>query len=226
MNFIDRIALGNRLAQQVIHLRGKDAVIVCLQESSLMTCLTMARELRAWIYPLIYVPLYSPDKAHRLLGALDAEGEFFAVPEAEKDSDEDDQSDNRLAAETQKLVHKQRPQALKALKDRLTAYGLRLDKHQLDGRDVILAGDVITGLLTFAAAQRLLNGAVPKSVTAVVGNATPEVAEQIRLSAGKSEIMDILSGIYHDENYYFERTDTYTDEQKHTITRHIAAYWE
>jgi len=81
MNFVDRIALGGKLAQRVKSLNGKDAVILCLQESSLLTCLTMARQLHAWVYPLIYAPVYTSDHARQLLGAYGQEGAFFPLPD-------------------------------------------------------------------------------------------------------------------------------------------------
>src|SRR5674476_1635760 len=70
MNFMDRTALGNTLAHKLLQLRGKGAVILCLQESSLLTCLTMAKQLHAWVYPLIYAPVYTSANTHRMLLSL------------------------------------------------------------------------------------------------------------------------------------------------------------
>jgi len=216
---VSRITLGDVLAHRVQSLRGKDAVIVCLQESSLLTCLTMARRLRAWVYPLIYEPVYTPDAAHRLLGAYDQDGDFCPNPgsptsEAEPETD------------AHEISEKQRTKALKSVRDRVAAYGMELNKHQLDGRHAILAADVLTSPLPIVVAQRFLADVSPRSLTAVVGNATAQAAQLVRLSAAQTEILDVLSGIAFDDNHYFEQPDAYSVAEKHTLTQHIATYWQ
>jgi predicted phosphoribosyltransferase len=219
MNFIDRTALGGKLAQRVQQFHGKDAVIICLQESSLLTCLTIAKQLRAWVYPLIYAPVYAPGYAHELLGAYGQDGEFFPLPDGPAGGSE-------IPAKIKKIIKKQEVDAMKSIQEQVAGYGMVLDKHQMDGRDVIIAGDVVISTLPLLGAQQLLKDVSPKSLTAVVGNATPDAAELVRISAGKTEILDILTGVFHDEGHYFEHSDKYTPEQKHTITQHIAAYWQ
>jgi predicted phosphoribosyltransferase len=219
MNFIDRTALGDMLAQRLQQFHGKDAVIVCLQESSLLTCLTIAGQIRAWIYPLIYEPIYTPDHSHKLLGAFDQEGEFCPLPD-------DLATEAKLSPEMEAIIKEQRAEAMKSIETLTSSYGLTLDKHSLDGRDVILAADVVTSPLPLLVARQLLKDAAPKTLTAVIGNTTPEVAQLIRISAAETEILDILSGVVFDEDHYFEHTDTYTSEQKHTLTQHVAAYWQ
>jgi len=219
MNFIDRTSLGYTLARRFKQFRGKDAVILCLQESSLMTCLTMAVHLHAWVYPLLYVPVYEPDGMHDLLGAFDQDGEFCPVPNSAA-------TISKSPREMVAILHKQRPTAMKSLHAQKTSYGLPLNKSLLDGRDVLLVGDVITMPLPLIVAHELLKDVTPKSLTAVAGNATPEVAQLVRMSAGDTEILDILSGVVFDENHYFERADEYTPKQKHELTENIATYWQ
>lgn len=223
MNFIDRTSLGDTLAQRLQQFHGKDAVVLCLQESSLLTCITIASQIRAWLYPLIYEPVYTDGHARRLLGAFDQEGKFCAAPEepksiiAAKDTKAKDDED---------FIQEKRKDALKSIKQRVESFGIALDKHQLDGRDVILAADVVTNPLPLLVAQQFLKNVSPRSLTAVVGNVTPDVAQLVRISANTTEILDIMSGVTHDDYHYFEHEDTYTDEQKHTLTQHIAAYWQ
>lgn len=219
MNFIDRTSLGDKLAGTLGQFHGKDAVIVCLQESSLLTCLTVASQIRAWVYPLIYEPVYTSDHAHGLLGAFGQDGEFCADtygPDAEKE----------LPAKLQAMIKKQKAAAMKSIQTQASTYGMALDKHRLDGRDVILMADVITSTLPLLVAQQLLKTVSPKTLTAAVGNATPEVAQLIRVTAGNAEILDILSGVVFDHSHYFEHDDTYTSEQKHTLTQNVTAYWQ
>ena len=217
---MDRTTLGNTLALRIDQLRGKNAVILCLREESLMTCLTMASQLHAWIYPLVYVPAYThDDHSRRLLGAFDQDGEFCALPDGPL-------AESETPSEVAALIQKQRPSALRTLHEKMASYDLTFDKHRLDGRHIILAADVITDILPLVVAQRFLRGVTPKSLTAVAGNATPEVAQMLRMSATHSEVLDILSGIVSDEGHYFEHADAYTPKQKHALTQHIATYWQ
>ena len=219
MNFMDRTALGNTLAHKLLQLRGKGAVILCLQESSLLTCLTMAKQLHAWVYPLIYAPVYTSANTHRLLGAFDQDGEFCPYPHGpEVESD--------VSSETAAIIQDQKSAAMESINAQTSSYGMVLDKHRMDGRDVILAGDIVTSPLPLVVAQQLLKSVMPKSLTAVAGNVTPEVAQLVRISAIKTDILDILSGVVFDDNHYFEHADTYTSEQKHTLTQNIASYWQ
>jgi predicted phosphoribosyltransferase len=219
MNFMDRTALGEVLARKYWRLRGKDAVIICLQESSILTCLSMARQLRAWVYPLIFAPVKADNYGQSLLGAYDQDGEFCPYFD-------DSKPESELSPEVSKYIQKQKQTAIKSIRSQLAGYDLALNPHRLDGRDVILAGDVITSPLPFTVAQQLIKTVSPKSISAAIGNVTPEVARQVRINADHVEILDILSGTIFDDNHYFEHTDPYTQEQKRTLTHHIATYWQ
>lgn len=219
MNFMDRTALGNTLAQRLGQLYGKEAVIVCLQESSLLTCLTMAGQLRAWVYPLVYVPIYTPDAAHQLLGAYDQEGDFYPLPDGPAAKAE-------VAPEITAAIDDQKEAAATLLREQKAKYGITFDEHRLDGRDVILAGDIVADILPLVIAQQLLKNVQPRSLTAVAGNATPATAQLLRVSAGHTEILDVLNGNVSDDDHYFEHRDEYTLDQKQTLTQHIAAYWQ
>lgn len=217
---MDRTNLGDMLAQRLTHLHGRDAVIVCLQENSLLTCLTMATELHAWVFPLVYAPVYTPDHAHQLIGAFDQDGTFCALDQPPADAN----ADGSVGTTTEPTKVQQK-EAMKAVQKQIASYHIALDRHLLDGRDVVLAADVLTSPLPLIVAQHLLKDIYPRSLTAVVGNATPSVAQLLRISAGKTEILDILSGVAFDHDHYFEHPDGYTEGQKRTLTEHIAAYW-
>jgi predicted phosphoribosyltransferase len=219
--FADRITLGNTLASGLQDFRGKDAIIICLKESSLLTCLTMGMRLRAWVYPLILAPLYSQDTSRSTLGAFDQDGDFCKSPQSNV-------IDNFQAQEpaTASEIEAHKSAARSDIKKQMTEYGMELDKHLLDGRDVIIAGDVITNTLPVAVAQQLLKAVRPKSLTAVAGNVTPDVAQLVRISADETNVLDILSGIVFDDNHYFEHPDSYSLQQKYTLTQNIAAFWQ
>lgn len=219
MNFTDKTTLGTTLAKRLPQLKHKDAVIVCLQESSLMTCISMASKLHAWIFPLIYAPVYTPDHAHKLLGAFDQDGEFCPLHLGPV-------SELKTTPEITDTVESSKKEAMKSIHSQLAAYDMPLDKHSLDGRDTILVADVISDPLPLLVARQFLSSVTPKSWTAVAGNATLQTAQLLRMSAVKSEILDILSGVVSDEDRYFQHADNYTRKQKHTLTQHINAYWQ
>jgi len=219
VNFMDRTALGNTLADRLQKLHGKDAVIVCLQESSLLTCLTMAGSLRAWVYPLLYVPVYTLGGTHQLLGAFDQEGDFCPLPDSPAANAE-------VPPEIAAAIDDQKEAAIRSLREQKAHYGITFDEHRLDGRHVILAGDIVTSILPLVMAQQLLKNVTPRSLTAVAGNATPDAAQLLRIGAGHTEILDVLNSIILDDDRYFEHADEYTLDQKYTLTQHIAAYWQ
>jgi predicted phosphoribosyltransferase len=219
MNFTDRTTLGVTLADRLKQLHSKDAVIVCLQESSLMTCISMASKLHAWVFPLIYEPVYTPDHAHRLLGAFDQDGIFchYHVGPVDELKSSDEDTD---------IIESSKKEAMKVIHAKSASYDMELNKHSLDGRDTILVADVIISPLPLLVAQQYLEPVTPKSWTSVAGNASPIAAQLLRMSAVKSEILDILSGVVSDEDRYFLHADTQSLKQKHTLTRHINAYWQ
>lgn len=219
MNFTDRTSLGNTLALKVQRFHGKGAVVVCLQESSLLTCIALASQLRAWVYPLLYAPVKAPGQNHTFLGAFDQEGNFCRVPETYKGGIKE-------SLETEAYIFEQRPAAMKSIASQLKEYDMKLDKNHLNGRDVILAGDILTSPLPLVVAEKFLKHVSPKSISAVFGNVAPDVAELARLSASETEILDVLSGIVFDDNHYFEHSDSYTIKEKKAVAKNISAYWK
>lgn len=220
MYFNDRVTLGKTLAHELESFRGRDAVILCLKESSLLTCLTMAMELRAWVYPLLFVPVYTQDATHVRLGAITEDGTFCAHPDAPFDQSE------QLPQEAMADVENQKQAAGAVIQESLAKYEMELNKLQMNGRDLLIVGDIVTNTLPLAVAQQFLSNINPKSLSIAVGNATPAVAEMIRVSADKTTILDVISGITSDDDHYFQHPDSYTPDEKFTITQHIATYWQ
>lgn len=219
MNFTSQTVLGSALAKRLERFRGKGAIIVCLQESSLLTCLTMARELRAWVFPLVFATVHAPDNPNEIIGAYDADGAFCPDPDGPAGVED-------VSPQIVKAIDSQKAAALKSIHTQLEGYGMKLDVHKLDGRDAILAADVITDNLPLLVAQRYLSEASPKTVTAIVGNVAPSVEPLVRMAAGDVIVLDVLSGVISDETHYFEHQDPYSLDEKHTLTKHIAAYWQ
>lgn len=219
MLFNDRTVLGKTLAARLLHFRGKDAVVLCLKEESLLTSVTVAAELRAWVYPLLSAPIYSQDAPHKLLGAYDEDGTFCINPDGNESSLQDFSPDTRMFIENQKTA------ALQDIKVQAEGYEMTLNKQSMNGRDVILVGDVITSALPLALATQLLSSIRPNSMAVAIGNTTPHSAALARMLAEEPTILDVISGVVHDDEHYFEHSDAYDPEQKYALTQHIAAYW-
>ena len=45
MYFNDRMALGNKLAENLVSIRGTDSILVCMKPSSMMVAVAMAVKL-------------------------------------------------------------------------------------------------------------------------------------------------------------------------------------
>lgn len=220
MYFNDRVALGKTLAGNLQHFKGEDAVILCLKESSLLTCLAMAMNLRAWVYPLLSVPVYSQDLAHELYGAFGEDGEFCFNPERY------DTSVDQLPPDQYAAIDNQKYAAAHTIQEQAIKYEMMFNKHCMDGRDVIVAGDVVTEGLPLALASQLLSTLKPKSISVAIGNTSPSTAQLTQLIAEKPLVLDVISGIVFDDEHYFEHADSYTPDQKHTLTQHITTYWQ
>lgn len=219
MNFTSREKLGETLVDKLQQYREQDAVIVCLQVSSLLTCLVMAKHLHAWVFPLVYAPVKAADGLHELLGAYSQDGEFCPNPEGPL-------ADADPTPEMARFIKDERPNAMKAIRSQAKGYDMRIDKHVLNGRHVILVADVITSSMPLAVAQQVLKSVSPKSIEVAVGNASPKAAKLIRITAMQPNVLDVLSGVIFDENRYFELPDTYTPKEKQKLTKHIAAFWQ
>lgn len=218
MYFDDRVALGKTLSEELKSLRGKDAVILCIKESSLLTCLTIAQELRAWIYPLAYAPVFSEGNPHQPIGAFDQLGNFCINPEA---------FDTETIPESvMEEAQKQKDAAMKSNNEFLQSYELQPEEQPLVNRHIIIAGDVITSTLPLGVALKLIAGMHPAGLALAVGSATPAVADMVRSNIGEATVLDVLSGVISQDEHYFQRPDSYTIDEKRTLARHIATYWK
>lgn len=219
MLFNDRTVLGKTLATGLQRYRGKDAVVLCLKQESLLTCVTVATELRAWVYPLLSSPVYSQDASHRLIGAYDEDGNFCMNPDGVESSLDE------LSPDTHFFIESQKSAALQDVKEQAQKYEMTLNKQSMSGRDVIIVGDVVTSALPLALASQLLSTIRPNSIAIAIGNTTPRGAASARLLAEQPTILDVISGVVLDDEHYFEHPDAYDFEQKYALTQHIAAYW-
>lgn len=207
MRFLNRSSLGIQLAKELQYLRGKEAVVVCVTQSALMTAISVASEIRAWVYPLVYAPVFTSNGLHRVAGVINHSGVYTQL------------TPNSLSEEKERLL------AEHDVGRQLELVGMMPDEGVLLGRAVILVGDSIIDPLPLQVAGEVIRNVRPASIAVALGNASVAVAEQARNLADTVIIKDILSGILLDNGKYFEQVDEYDIEQQYELVRNIATYW-
>lgn len=218
MYFINRASLGASLSERLPELRGKEAIIVCLKESALLTCIHMATKLRAWIFPLLYQPIQNPANEAQVLGAITQDGEFCINPAVEP------AQFDYIQSEFFGVIEDRKRSAMQLLNQMTSGYGVSMDKHVMNGRPVLLTSDILTNRLELAIAKQLLRPLTPSIVYGVAGNTTIDVSDMFHLETQVTQIMDILPSPLGDD-HYFEQPDDYTAEQKRALALNISTYW-
>jgi predicted phosphoribosyltransferase len=216
MYFPDRLTLGKRLAGGITSIRGTDAIIVCLKNSSLLTCISMAQELRAWIYQLEFETIKNPMDETKILGAVTEEGEFVLSPTISEFELEE------IQMEFADILEDRKRDAMGTLNRRGTK---SYDKHVMNGRTVILTGDIMFDSLGIAITKAILKPLTPKNIVGVAGNVTVDVSDAFHMQTAETTILDVLPHGLFDDNHYFEKMDEYSDEEKRALALNIVNYW-
>ncbi len=217
MYFVSRLTLGQSLAQKISDLRGVEPVILCLKESSLSTCIALAAELRAWIYPLLIEPITISDES-QTIGVLIESGEFCPNPEMSNYELED------LQSEYSSIIQDMQRNAYGSLNQRAASYGV-LHKEALNGRVVIICGDIIGDDMLISAAQQFLRTIDTQKIISLAGNADVNSSEKLMLASERSICMDVIPNLF-DDDHYFEQPDGYSDDEKRQLVMNIPQYWK
>ena len=219
MYFSDRMTLGDKLADSMATLHGKDAILVCLKPSSMMVAVAMAVKLRAWVLPLFYEDIVNPLDPTSLLGALTQKGEFCLNPALTENDYE------YVVQEYMGQLEEEKREALSRLNSKINGYYGSSDPYVLNNRPVVLVGDVMFNALSLEVATSLLKPLQPAAVYGVAGNATIDVSDKFRVATNESFILDVLPSSVLGEDHYFENHDAYSEEEKHALATNIAQYW-
>lgn len=220
MYFLDRFALGGNLADSLADLKGKEAIVICLKEGALLTCVEIAARLNAWIYPLIYEKVADPDDARSYIGAITAEGEFCVNPGTGQSRID------YLQTEFMTVFENSKREAFSKVNGAVRDYGFIPDKHVMNGRDVVLVGDILTSTIELAAVSMLLKPLTPRKIHGVAGNVTIEVSDMFHLASDKISLLDILPAQIFDDDHYFEKPDPYSVPQKRQLAQNIKKFWK
>jgi hypothetical protein len=216
MYFSDRLTLGKKLAGSLESIRGTDAIIVCLKAQSLLTCVSMATYLRAWIYQLEYETINNPLDETKILGAVTDEGDFVLSPNISKyELDE-------VEMEFTGLMEDRKREAMSTLNRRGNK---PYDKHVMNGRPVILTGDILFDTLSIAIIKNIMKPIRPSAIIGVAGNVTVDVSDKFHMETTSTSILDILPHGMFDDDHYFEKADEYSEDEKRALATNICNYW-
>lgn len=218
MYFVDRLSLGKRMAVDYQHLASQEVVLVSLKETSLLTAISMAIDLRAWIYPLEYEVIQDPRDASKVLGAVTIEGEFCLNPEISEYEYEGIKMDFFGVMEDRKR------EAVQRLNARLMQNGAPFDKHLLNGRHIIVLADILSSSVELEVMNSMMKPLRPMAIYGSVGNVTVDISDRFRLTTDKSTVLDVLPNIMNDD-HYFEQQDAYSLDEKRLLARNIQTYW-
>jgi len=215
--YIDRTDLGKKMALRIGALGSVQPIIICLNESALSTAIALASELRGWIFPLISenIQLASDD---RIIGVIDSEGQYTVNPQLSSFELED------IMSEYHGMVDDKKREAFSKI-NRLDNSYAKINPDILNGRLVILCGDIIRNQLQIGAARTLLKPHTPIDVIGIAGNIDVNAADYLRLTANKTEMFDVMTSMFEDD-HYFEKVDSYSTEQKHSIAVNISQFWK
>jgi predicted phosphoribosyltransferase len=218
--FLDRFALGGALAATLTEAHDQGAIVICLKEGALLTCIEVAASLRAWIYPLVYETIADPDDPHSFIGAVTIDGDFCLSPNVSQMRMDYIQSEFMGVIETSKR------EAFSRVNRKASEYGSIPDKHVMNGRDVILLGDIMTDTLELAVVAQLLKPLSPKRIFGAAGNVTIDVSDMFHLESDKISFLDILPSHVFDDDHYFEKPDPYSIEQKRQLAQYVTKFWK
>lgn len=217
MYFINRIQLGGMIAEKLSDLRGKELVVVCLNENSLTTGIGLATQLRGWIYPLLYRPIIIPGDS-RVLGAINEDGKLCYNPSLSSFEIEE------LEMDYAGLIQDLSRDAFHDLNMSISSYG-SLNKNGLNGRSIILCSDILKDDLAIGVVNELLKSISTNEIIGTAGNIETKVVDEVSLLSSKNVFMDVLSNMF-DDDHYFEQPDAYSIEEQRQIAMNISTYWK
>ena len=216
MYYINRIELGRNLAGQLMDLKGQEAVVIALKEESLTACIGLATEINAWVFPLLSRRITIPGDP-RPMGLIDPAGTFTWNPDLEKV-----QRDG-IEMESRALLEDAKRQAFSELNRILDQYG-QFSKDSLNGRKLLLTGDIIEDRLEIAMALEYIKSVRYVALYGLGGNVDSLAADYFHIQTDKSIALDVMTHMFPAE-HYFEQKDSYTPEECRLLATNISQYW-
>ncbi len=216
MYFLNRLDLGATIGDRLLDLKGQEAVVIAINDKAITSSISLATQINAWIYPLVTEPVYLPGDP-RLIGLVNADGVFVWNPNFSTGHRADFEMNSFSALDEAKR------KAFSAVNRRHGAYG-EIPKSSLNGRILVLMGDIIRDSAELAAAIEFLKDVQFAKLYASGGNVDPQTATFMKIQASHDLQLDILANMFGDD-HYFEQQDSYTADESRQILVNISQFW-
>ncbi len=216
MYYINRVELGRTLAGRVSDLKGQEAVVIALKEDAMTACIGLASEINAWVFPLLSKRIIIPGDP-RVVGLIDPAGMFTWNPDLEKP-----QRDG-IELESRSVLEDMKRQAFSELNRILDQYGT-FSKEGLNGRVLLLTGDIVEDRIEIAMALEYLKSVRYRTLYGLGGNVDSTAADYFHLQTDKDVALDVMTHMFPAE-HYFEQKDSYTPEECRLLVTNISQYW-
>jgi hypothetical protein len=216
MYYSNRVDLGRMLGGRLTDLKGVEPVVIALKESALTACIGLASTINGWIFPLLSKTIEIPGDP-RIMGAIGPNGNFTWSPDLEKIEIDSIEMESHMVIEDAKR------QAFSELNQLLGKYG-NFSKDALNGRILLLTGDVIRDRMEIAVALEYLKSVRYANLYGLGGNVESDVATFYHINTDVSVVLDVMSHMFSAE-HYFERQEDYSVEECRLLVTNISQYW-
>ena len=216
MYYINRIELGQKLAGRLIELKGQEAVVIALKESALTSCIGLASRINAWVFPLLSQRIHIPGDP-RVMGLIDPTGAFTWNPDLEK------MERDGIEMESHGVLDDAKRQAFSMLNRSLSQFG-EFSKDALNGRTLLLTGDVVENRLEIAMAIEYLKSVRYAKLYGLGGNVDANAATYFHLQTDQDISLDVMTNMFPAE-HYFEQSNAYSPEECRQLAINISQYW-
>lgn len=216
MYYLNRIELGNRLSEQLQALKGQEAVVLSIKEESMTACISLASQINAWIYPLLTEKITIIGDP-RVMGVVNDGGAFIWNPNLSKSECDGIEMDSRAMLDDAKR------EAFSKLNRRSSQYG-QYSKDSLNGRVLLLVGDIVRDQMEITAALEYLKSVRYAKLYSAGGNVDANAADYMHLQTDHDIELDVMTNMF-DDGHYFDQQDSYSPDECRQLLVNIVQYW-
>lgn len=219
MFYPNRQSVGDQLAERLEPIyKDKEAIVFCLKESGLLSCIELAAQLHAYVYIMQYEEVDDPYVITRKLGAVTESGNFVLNPEISQSEYE------YISMNFSSVVEEGKRVAFSKINAKSNP-NPNFNKEIFNNRDIFLTSDILRDSFQIQIALDILKPFKPRSVSGAVGNITSSVSDKFHIDTDGVTYLDVLPNSIFDDSHYFDQPDQYSDEQKIQLANNVSLYW-
>lgn len=219
MFYPNRQSVGDQLAERLEpNYKDQEAIVFCLKESGLLSCIELAAQLHGYVYIMQYETVDDPYVITRKLGAVTQTGNFVLNPEITQSEYEYITMNFASVVEEGKRVAFSK---INAKQDPNPNF----DKQIFNDRHIFLTSDILRDSFQIQIALDILKPYKPRSISGAVGNITSNVSDKFHIDTDGVTYLDVLPNSIFDDAHYFDQPDQYSDEQKIQLANNVSLYW-